>query len=116
MQTCVKFMKYGSVSLKYGSMFLKSFCRAHSPAKLLTIKFYKRCMFLYAFLLLTAYYWSDKTAQGCPFEIAYIDPYKLFENNARMAYITYSKNGAIFGYGSMMTLIPELKLGKTSSY
>ena len=97
-------------------MFLKSSCRAHSPARLLERKFYQHCMPYYAFLLLTAYYWSDKTAQGCPFEIAYIDPYKPFENNARMAYITYSKNGAIFGYGSMITLIPELKLGKMSYY
>jgi len=55
------------------------------------------------------YIYSDSFAQGCPFEVGYFDPYR--EQQKRVGYISYSKDGAIFGYGSMMAMIPEIKLG-----
>ena len=56
------------------------------------------------------YVYPDGSGQACPFEVHSWDPYN--KKRFRMSYISYSKDGTIFGYGSNLFLIPALSLSK----
>ncbi|XP_047136016.1 beta-lactamase-like protein 3 isoform X2 [Hydra vulgaris] len=59
-------------------------------------------------LFAPAFTWSDNSAQGCPFEIATLDPFN--PENKKTAYINFAKDGYVPGYGTMFNLVPDLKL------
>lgn len=57
-------------------------------------------------MLKPVYIWPDASGQAYPFEIRSDHP----DNTKQIGYMTYTKDGSIFGYGALFSLTPELNL------